>query len=172
MPSRSAPNSLVQRIATQMGADLARFLARRVRRRADAADIAQEAYVRLLRLDRQDLIRDPEPYVYRLATHLIHEFELKRHTDDARLLRWTEEQALTEEPAAPYAHIDAEVLRQRIHEALGTLSPKCRAVLVLHRREGLTYEEIATHLGISPAMVKKYLASGLRHCRSELSDLL
>jgi RNA polymerase sigma-19 factor, ECF subfamily len=172
VPHRGTPDSLVQRIASQLGSDLLRFLARRVRNKSDARDIAHEAYVRLLRLDRKDLIRDPQPYVYRLATHLIHEFELKRRADDARLVRWTEEQALTAEAALPQADIDAPVLRARIHEALEALSPTCRAVVVLHRRDGLTYEEIAAHLGISVGMVKKHLAVGLRHCRSQLRDLV
>lgn len=172
MPHRDVPDTLVQRIATQLGADLLRFLARRVRNKSDARDIAHEAYVRLLRLDRKDLIRDPQPYVYRLATHLIHEFELKRRADDARLMRWTEEQALTSETVPLHAHIDAPVLRARIHNALEALNPSCRAVVILNRRDGLTCQEIAAHLGISVGMVKKHLAIGLRHCRTHLRDLI
>jgi RNA polymerase sigma-19 factor, ECF subfamily len=170
--NREASDSLVQRIVTQVGADLVRYLLRRVRNKSDARDIAHEAYVRLLRLDRKDLIRDPQPYVFRLATNLIHEFELKRRADDARLTRWTEEQALTAEAPPPHAHIDAAALRARIDQALASLSPKCRAVVVLHRRDGLTYEEIAKHLGLSVGMVKKHLAIGLRQCRNQLRDLI
>jgi DNA-directed RNA polymerase specialized sigma24 family protein len=48
-------------VASEFGEDLLRFLARRVRTAIDAHDLAQEAYVRLLRLDRKDLIRDPQP---------------------------------------------------------------------------------------------------------------
>jgi RNA polymerase sigma-19 factor, ECF subfamily len=172
VPHRDVPDTLVQRVVTQFGADLVRFLARRVRNKSDARDIAHEAYVRLLRLDRKDLIRDPQPYVYRLATHLIHEFELRRRADDARLTRWTEEQALTSDMAPLHAHVDAPVLRARIHKALAALNPSCRAVVILHRRDGLTYEEIAAHLGISVGMVKKHLAFGLRHCRGHLQDLI
>ena len=58
-----------------------RFLARRARAGVDARDLAQEAYVRLLRLDRKDLIREPLAYVYRVASNLLHEFELKRRAD-------------------------------------------------------------------------------------------
>lgn len=172
MPQQEIPDSLVQRIANQLDADLLRFLARRVRNQSDARDIAHEAYVRLLRLDRKDLIRDPQPYVYRLATHLVHEFELKRRADDARLMQWTEEQALRSDAAPLHTHIDAPVLRARIHKALEALTPSCRAVVILHRRDGLTYPEIASHLGISLGMVKKHLATGLRHCRNQLRDLI
>jgi RNA polymerase sigma-70 factor (ECF subfamily) len=165
------PDPFVQRVLAEIGADLLRFLARRVRNRADARDVAQEAYVRLLRLDRKELIRDPLPYVYRLAANLVHEFELKRRADDARLTRWTQERAL-EEPIPVESSAEALALRARIDEALDQLSPNCRAVVILHRRDGMTYDEIATRLNISPSMVKKYLAAGLRQCRSHLRDLI
>jgi RNA polymerase sigma-19 factor, ECF subfamily len=165
------PDPLVQRIVTDFGADLLRFLGRRVRNRVDARDVAQEAYVRLLRLDRKELIRDPQPYVYRLAANLVHEFELKRRTDDARLMRWTQDRAL-DDPVPIEARAEAVTLRARIDDALDQLTPNCRAVLVLHRRDGLTYDEIAARLKISPSMVKKYLATGLRLCRSHLRDLI
>ena len=170
MPA-DAPDPLVQRAVTEFGPDLLRYLARRVRGGTDARDVAQETYVRLLRLDRKDLIRDPLPYIYRLAANLIHELDLRRGTDDARLLRWTRERA-TDAPATLDAQADAHTVRTRIHEALAQLSPKCRAVLIFHRRDGMTYDEIGTHLGLSRSMVKKYLAIGLRHCRAQLRDLI
>lgn len=165
------PDPLVQRIVTTFGADLLRFLGRRVRNRADARDVAQEAYVRLLRLDRKELIRDPQPYVYRLAANLVHEFELKRRADDARLTRWTQERP-AEEQAPVESTAEAIMLRARIDDALEQLTPNCRAVVVLHRRDGMTYDEIAERLNISSSMVKKYLATGLRHCRNQLRDLI
>jgi RNA polymerase sigma-70 factor (ECF subfamily) len=164
------PDPLVQRFAATFGADFLRFLGRRVRNRADARDVAQEAYVRLLRLDRKELIRDPRSYIYRLAANLVHEIELKRRTDDARLTRWTLERGGDDHAVESMA--EAMTLRARIDDALAQLTPKCRAVVILHRRDGMTYDEIAKRLDISSSMVKKYLATGLRHCRSQLRDLL
>jgi RNA polymerase sigma factor (sigma-70 family) len=151
--------------------DLLRYLGRRVRRGCDPRDVAQETYVRLLRLDRKDLVRDPLPYIYRLASNLIHELDLRERADDARLLRWMQERS-DEHPAPIEAQVDAHTLRARLHEAFSQLSPKCRAVLIFHRRDGMTYEEIGARLGLSPSMVKKYLAIGLRQCRKQLLDLL
>jgi DNA-directed RNA polymerase specialized sigma24 family protein len=53
MPHPDIPDPLVQHIATHLDADLMRFLAKRVRNQSDARDIANEAYVRLLRLARR-----------------------------------------------------------------------------------------------------------------------
>ncbi|MEJ1964631.1 MAG: sigma-70 family RNA polymerase sigma factor [Gammaproteobacteria bacterium] len=166
-----AVDPFVARVATEYGEDLVRFLARRVRRAVDARDLAQEAYVRLLRLDRKDLVRDPQPYVYRVAVNLLHEFELKRRADVDGLRRWTQEQDIHGGALAVDREVEARAIREQLTKVLEELTPKCRAVLILHRRDGMTYDEIGERIGISPSMVKKYLAIGLRHCRSRLRDL-
>jgi RNA polymerase sigma-70 factor (ECF subfamily) len=52
---------------------------------------------------------------------------------------------------------------------LAQLSPKCRAAVVLQYRYGLSYEDIAERLDVSPHMVKKYLAQALAHCRRRMA---
>ena len=37
--------------------------------------------MRLLRVQRKDLIRDPQAYLYRIAVNILYEFELKRKAD-------------------------------------------------------------------------------------------
>lgn len=161
---------LVEGLANDCGVDLVRFIAKRVRTVADARDLAQEAYVRLLRMERKDLIRHPRAYLYRIAANILYEFELKRKADVAGLARWTEEQRADGESG--YIESDAEdmALGSRLGVVLGELSPKCRAVLILHRRDGMTYDEIGARIGISASMVKKYLGQGLRHCRERLAE--
>jgi RNA polymerase sigma factor (sigma-70 family) len=167
---RNDADRLVEGLATDYGRDLIRFIAKRVRTLADARDLAQEAYVRLLRMERKDLIRHPRAYLYRIAANVLYEFELKRKADVAGLARWTCEQQLDGD--WDYAESDAEdpALRSRLDSVLGELSPKCRAVLILHRRDGMTYDEIGARIGISASMVKKYLSQGLRHCRQRLTE--
>jgi RNA polymerase sigma-70 factor (ECF subfamily) len=163
------PDPFVARLAAEYGEDLLRFIARRVRA-ADARDLAQEVYVRLLRLSRTHLIRNPEAYLYRVACNLLHEFEMNRRADLAGLRRWGEEQA-TESQYAQDASAEVIGVASRVRATLNELPAHHRAVLVLHRQEGLTYEEIATRLAISPSTVKKYLRIGLRHCRQRLGGL-
>jgi RNA polymerase sigma factor (sigma-70 family) len=161
----------VERMANDYGRDLLRFIAKRARSSADARDIAQETYVRLLRLDRQDLIRDPRPYLYRIAANLLYEAELRRRADASGLAQLASD--LQAGADAGYEESGAEVaqLREQLERALGGLTPKCRAVLILHRREQMTYDEIGAELGISSSMVKKYLAQGLKYCREQLQAL-
>jgi RNA polymerase sigma factor (sigma-70 family) len=163
-------DGLVKRLAEECGDDLVRFISRRVRTSADARDIAQEAYVRLLRLERKDLIRDPRSYLYRIAANVLYEFELKRKADAAGRVNWLDDQNSDEMQGRTDATADALSLHRKLQAVLAKLSPKCRAVLILHRRDGLTYEEIGKRIGISVSMVKKYLIQGLQTCRAELKD--
>jgi len=168
--SKSDGDQLVASVAERYGSDIVRFLSRRVRNLADARDLAQEAYVRLLRLDRKDLIREPRPYLYRIAANVLYEFELKRRNESAGLTRWSDEQQGAETAGRVDGDVEVLALRARLEAVLDQLSPKCRAVLILHRRDGMTYDEIGQQVGISSGMVKKYLAQGLSHCRKNLQD--
>ncbi len=167
---RNDADPLVEGLANDYGLDLIRFIAKRVRTLADARDLAQEAYVRLLRMERKDLIRHPRAYLYRIAANILYEFELKRKADVAGLARWTEEQQLDGDLGRAESDAEDPALRSRLDSVLGELSPKCRAVLILHRRDGMTYDEIGARMGISASMVKKYLSHGLRHCRERLAE--
>lgn len=167
---RSDADRLVEGLAHDYGVDLIRFISKRVRTIADARDLAQEAYVRLLRMERKELIRHPRAYLYRIAANILYEFELKRKADVAGLARWTEEQLLDRGASLVEGDGEEVVLCSRIDLLLQELSPKCRAVLILHRRDGMTYEEVGRQIGISPSMVKKYLSQGLRHCRERLAE--
>ena len=63
--------SLVERLFTEHGAGLQTFFRRRIRGKADAADLAQEVYVRMLRISDQEAIRNPVHYLYTVANNLV-----------------------------------------------------------------------------------------------------
>lgn len=62
---------IVERLATDAGSDFIRFVARRVSTASEARDVAQEAYLRLSRVEPKELIRDPRAHVYRIASNII-----------------------------------------------------------------------------------------------------
>ena len=84
----------------------------------------------------------------------------------------TELEGLESIESGPSADIWRAELAHALTAALERLSPKCRAAVVLHRREQLTYSEVGVQLGISVAMVKKYLSQGVALCRGHLRERL
>ncbi|MEA3198388.1 MAG: hypothetical protein QOF32_2440, partial [Gammaproteobacteria bacterium] len=59
----------------------------------------------------------------------------------------------------------------RLREVLAQLSPKCRATVHLKYQHGLSYQEIAERLSVSPHMVQKYLGLALAHCRRRMARM-
>jgi RNA polymerase sigma-70 factor (ECF subfamily) len=151
-----------------------RFFVSRLPDAADAPDLLQEVYLRILRLERPDLIRCPEAYLFTIAANIAREYNLKRSQRPVHIAldeTPTAEIPADTEPFATPAPEDAAHRAERIHrleQVLAQLSPKARAVLLWHRRDGCTYDEIAQRLGISRNMVKKYLSQALAHCRNSI----
>ena len=65
--------SLVERLFAEHRGGLQSFFRRRIRSKADASDLAQEVYVRMLRIKDQEAIRNPVLYLYTVANNLVKE---------------------------------------------------------------------------------------------------
>ncbi len=139
--------TLVERLFAEHGGSLQAFLTRRVRRQPIAAELAQEVYVRMLRVPDMSAVRNPEAYLFTVASNLAKELPIFG------------------------GELDTERRVKRLREVLEQLPPKCRAAVVLQYWHGLSYQEIAARLGISTNMVKKYLRQALTHCRRRMSRL-
>jgi len=71
--------------------------------------------------------------------------------------------AESREPALPVADAETSlVARTAIWSALDALSPRRRAVVVLHELDGLTVKDVSALLGISAITVRWHLSKGRR----------
>jgi len=150
----------------QYNTGLHRFLMRRLRSRHNAQDLAQETYLRLLRMNDHELVRKPQAYLYRIAANLVYEFKLREHNDPVAFDSEVVEQAA----AAPDGSVESDVsealnLTHQLNAVLEQLPPLYRAVFLLRKRDGMSYAEIAHTLGISVHTVKKYLGRAVAGCR-------
>lgn len=153
---------------SSVGGDLLRFLRSRLGHGDHAQDLAQEVYLRVLRMEDLRLIRNPRSFVIHLAAHAAYEWRMLarnrlQHSDE--LLH-----ELIAHDADPAEALERDDRIEHLSRVLETLSPKCRAVLLMHRRDGMTYEEIAARMNLSVAMVKKYLARGLAACHRQMGQ--
>lgn len=156
----------------EKSATLSQYFLRRVAHRWDAQDLMQEVYLRLLRIEPTDAanIRSPEAYLFTVAANLLKEHAVLRQQQPAGS---DELEQVVEHLAAPTnveADLDSESRRQHLHRLIERLSPKCKAVLVMHYRDDMSYREIAERMSISTNMVKKYIVKGLAACRQRMAD--
>ena len=164
--------SLVERLFAEHRAGLQTFFRRRIRSQADAADLAQEVYVRMLRISDQEAIRSPVLYLYTVANNLVKEHAVLEHRR-ANAIDIDEAPAHEQLETLPAfdGDLDARQRVARLGVVLQQLRPKCRAAVVLRFTHELTYREIAIHLGVSPQMAKKYVTQALVHCRRRMGRL-
>jgi RNA polymerase sigma factor (sigma-70 family) len=164
--------SLVGRLFAEHRAALQSFFLRRIRAKADAADLAQEVYVRMLRIRDLDSIRSPVSYLYTVANNLVKEHAVldRRQASGIDIDEAPAHERLETLPAFD-GDLDTTQRVARLGVVLKQLRPKCRAAVELRFTQGLSYREIATHLGVSPQMAKKYVAQALGHCRRRMAAL-
>lgn len=164
-------HSFLNDVIGRHGRKLRRYLAARLRNTADVADLAQEVFLRLLRVDRHDKIRSPEAYLFTIASHVLHQ-----HALDAAVTPEPIDitDPLTDQRLAVETDLATETdLQRRAREmqlVLQQVPANAQACFVLHCREGWTLDEIATRLGVSRSMVKKHIARAVLHCREQMKD--
>jgi RNA polymerase sigma-70 factor (ECF subfamily) len=147
---------------------LQRYLMRRLDNAENARDLAQEVYLRLLRVDATELVRQPQSYMYRIASHVVYEFKLREERERECLTINSEVLAELAEQMTdlPGAELWQQVNTERDLEALlARLPPVEQAIVLLRKRDGLAYEQVAGQLNLSVHTVKKYLFRALLRLR-------
>jgi RNA polymerase sigma factor (sigma-70 family) len=158
--------SFVAGVALKYGDRLRRYLSQRLRNVADAPDLAQEVFLRLMRVEHHETIRSPEAYLFTVASHVLHQHTLLQSTrpksvDISEL--FSELQLTSNDDPAAQADIDQRL--EILQHTLKQLPPKISTTLMLHRFAGLSIEQIGAHLGVSRRTAKYYLARALSHVR-------
>ncbi|MGE0115852.1 MAG: RNA polymerase sigma factor [Steroidobacteraceae bacterium] len=173
MPSENANSAA--RLATTVfrnhAAELQRYLIRRVGHAQDADDLAQEVFARLLRVQDAELVRKPLAYVLGIATHVVREFRQRRQHDQV-LYDSDVTDELCESPATltTRGHAEQLELQNRLDLALAQLPPTHKLVLLLVKRDGLSYAEAAHYAGLSVHTIEKYVVEARARLRVTLTD--
>ena len=163
--------SFVSAMANRYGERLRGFLSKRLRNQADAPDLAQEVFLRLMRVENHETIRSPEAYLFTVASHVLHQHMLKQSATPASVdiaELFSDLQLVSGDDPVSRADIAQRV--ERLERSMKTLPPKISTALLLHRFAGFSIEEIGRHLGVSRPTAKKYLARGLMHVRDVCED--
>jgi RNA polymerase sigma-70 factor (ECF subfamily) len=158
--------SFVAALSAKYGRRLQRFISKRLHDRTEVPDLAQEVFLRLMRVDDHEIIRSPEAYLFTVASHVVHQHRARQSSapatiDIAAVL--TELQLISDDD--PVAHADSQQRLEEVQRALAELPSRISTTLLLHRFAGLSIEEIGRRLGVARPTAKKYLARALAHCR-------
>lgn len=136
----------------------------------DIDDLVQESYVRLIRARQEGRVSYVKAFLFTAARNVALDFFRRRKIvsiDPAANLG--ELTALEDSPDAAEATCKQQEL-ELLAAAIRTLPDRCRQVLTLRQRYGLSHKEIAAELRISEHTVKAQLAKGMRRCAEYLEE--
>jgi RNA polymerase sigma-70 factor, ECF subfamily len=127
-----------------------------------AADLAQDAFVRLYR--RGSLPEAPEAWLISVAMNLFRNVRTTRSRRRRLLTVARAEAAHADHAPSPDAAADAADVRRRVRAAIDRLPERERRLLML-RAEGYSYRDIAAGLGLHEGSVGTLLARAQRAFR-------
>jgi RNA polymerase sigma factor (sigma-70 family) len=167
-PTESAPLS-VRELIRSHHSSLMHLLRRRIRVAEDAADVAQEAYIRMLKYEGARNVRFPSSLLFRIAINVAKDrgrADQVRHVSDQCELNELE---IDSGVANPERQLAAAQDLAHLYEVIEQLPPKCKKVFLLSRMQEMTYPQIAEHCGISVKMVEKHISHALAICTAQLA---
>lgn len=138
------------------------WLRKRLGNGFDAADLAQDTFVRVIKARSALEIREPRPYLSRIAKGLLIDLFRRRSLEQAYL------EALAALPEAVHPSLEEQAMLLQalveIDRLLQGLGAKVKQVFMLSQFDGLTYPQIAEQLNISVRSVNNYMAKAMEHC--------
>ncbi|CAM3759669.1 putative RNA polymerase sigma factor FecI [Pseudomonas reidholzensis] len=138
------------------------WLRARVDCRENAADLAQDTFVRLLRARQASPLKEPRAYLSSIARGLMIDQFRRRALERA----YQESLASLPECEAPSEEHRLLILDtlERLDAALHRLKPRVRQAFLLAQLDGLSIARIAERLDVSRATVERDLAKALGVC--------
>jgi len=155
------------------GRELRRFLASHLKNdSADVGDLVQEIFLRLLRIKNHEAIRNPQAYLFTVASHVLHQHALQRSARPELMkpLDLAVEFDLGTAPD-PADELDIKQRLERVDRDLMQISPRAYAALIMYRCEGMTLIEIGERLGVSHTSVRRDLVRAIAYCNQRLHQM-
>lgn len=138
---------------------LVRQLARHTGCGETARELAQETFLRFLRLSTPLIgaVEQPEAYLRRISTNLLRDWgrgRTRQYSSEAP-------QFARESHVDQVAVLESRDTLRRLEAAISRLKPKTRAIFLAHRLDGLSYAEIAELTGLSVKGVEKQMSKAI-----------
>lgn len=131
-------------------------------RKDSVDDLVQEVYLALMRHPPREALRDPSAYLYKVGWNILRRANKRARGEPETHEPVTLDLLCKETTEDASAELAAE---QHLVALLRELPPLYGAVLILNRRDGMSYSQIATRLNISTSQVRRYLGQTLAHLK-------
>lgn len=149
---------------------LMQYLSQKQGLRADAEDLRNEIYIRILESAARAKPAVPKAFLFSTARNLLIDLARRNRVVAIDLLEDLDVLNVLIDEISPERQVSGRQQLQRISRIFDRLPEKCRGVLWLRRIEGLSQREVAQRQGITEAMVAKHVYRGLRYLAGALYE--
>ncbi len=167
-PGEGSPPD-VERLFREHNAALLRFISARIGSTQEAREIAQEAYVQLLRLGSPEAVGYLRAFLFKTAANLVTD-RLRQRSRRGSVTTVADLDIVGFDSISPERRVAGEQAMAVLRAAVDELPPKCRQAFLLHRVHELRTDEIAARVGIGERMVRRYVARALEHVRARMDE--
>jgi RNA polymerase sigma-70 factor (ECF subfamily) len=149
---------------------LFRFLYRMTKSREVAEELLVDVFLKLwIGRELVPEIQNMDSFLYKVAYHKALDF-LKLTARKATLQKVVARQMADISAEEADQHLLAKEYQQIIEQAIRRLSPQRKLVFTLSREQGMTHEQIARQLNLSPKTVKRTMSDALESIRTFFKD--
>ena len=167
-PDSAARAEALTIVARLLQGPLLRYLSRRTGSLEEAKDVLQEAYARVLAVQRTDAIQSLERYVWRSALNIMSD----RRRSSRNRERLVQALSAGPEKVAPSAEAVADA-RERltvVSGAVNELPLRCQQAFLLRIVRCLPFEDVGREMKVSSRMAKIYVARTLEYLRHRVDE--
>lgn len=148
------------------------WLRRRLGCPHNAADMAQETFIRLLTAGAYVSPREPRAFLATVARRLMVDRGRRQRLEQAYREELARHVEHLEQAPSPEQILAAVQALEHIARALDSMLPRARQAFVLRHLEGLSHAQIAERLNVSTKTVQNYLVQALLHCHAATEKAL
>jgi RNA polymerase sigma-19 factor, ECF subfamily len=157
----------------QYRAELQRFFAKHARDPNAIEDLVQIVYERLVKYTKDGSVRAPHAYIFKIALNVLSDANQRAQADRERLIscdpltleRYAEDRGLEHSEPDSSAAVGTRAEVARAFKKL----PRTAQEAWAHKRDGLSYKEIAGKMQVTEHAVKKYISTALQGIRTHLT---
>lgn len=161
--------ALVEKLFREHNESLVRFLSVKLRSWQEAQDVAQEAYVQMLRLETPETVGFLRAFLFKTAANLaITRLRARGVRERAATLELIEQPP--ESPTPERLALSEEQVRL-VSQFLQELPPLYREALMLRRVDGLSCAEISQRMQIPERTVRHYVVEAMVYCQTRLEHV-
>ena len=157
----------------QYRAELQRYFAKRARDPNAVVVLVLSVYERILKYTKDGSVRDTHAYIFKAAVNVLSDANRKAQMDGERIIscdsrtleRYAQDQGLESSAPDSSSAVDDSSELARAFKRL----PRNAQEAWAHKRDGLSYREIARKMNVTEHAVKKYISTALQGIREYLA---